>query len=135
MAYARAKVFKKPIITIESVNYSGQLNKARLVPDTPVLTMRTFDGVDQDTDVTSWTLELSGHQDRGTGSLGDAMDDAVAAGGTLTLEIQAASGAGQDKAVCEIRPAPIEFGGESGNWKAFEQTFAVVDQPVFSQSS
>lgn len=135
MAYARAQVFKRPIVTIESVNYSDQLSKARLVPDTPVQTMRTFGGVDQDTDITSWTLELAGHQDRGTGGLGDALDDAIAAGGTLTLEIVAAAGTGKDKAVCEIVPVPLEFGGEAGAWKAFEQTFAVVDQPVFSQSA
>lgn len=135
MAYTRAMVFKKPTVTIESVNYSAQLSKARLVPDTPIQTMRTFSGVDQDTDVASWTLELAGHQDRGTGGLGDALDDAVAAGTTLTLMIQAKTGAGQDVATVEIVPVPIEFGGETGNWKAFEQTFACIDQPVFTQSA
>lgn len=135
MAYARAKVFKRPTVTIESVNYSAQLSKARLVPDTPIQTMRTFSGVDQDTDTTSWTLELAGHQDRGTGSLGAALDAAIAAGGTLTLEITAAPGTGNDKAVCEIVPVPMEFGGETGAWKAFEQTFAVIDQPIFTQSA
>lgn len=135
MAYTRAKVLRNATVTIESVNYSGQVNKARLVPDTAIQTMKTFGGVDQDRDVTVWTLELSGHQDRGTGSLGDAMDDAIVAGGTLTLEIVAAPGTGNDKAVVEIVPVPIEFGGEQGNWKSFEQTFACVDQPVFSQSS
>lgn len=134
MAYARAMVMRKPTVTIESVSYANQLSKARLVPDTPIQTMRTFGGVDQDVDTTSWTLELAGHQDRGTGGLGDALDDAVAAGGTLTLMLQAKSGTGQDVATCEIVPVPIEFGGETGAWKSFEQTFAVVDQPVFTQS-
>lgn len=135
MAYGRAYVMRNPTITIESVDYKNQVSKARLVPDTPIQTMRTFGGVDQDRDTPSWTLELAGHQDRGTGGLGDALDDAVAAGGTLTVEIQGKAGTGQDKAVCEIVPVPIEFGGESGNWKSFEQTFAVIDQPVFSQSA
>ena len=134
MAYARAMVFRNPTVTIESVAYTSQVSKARLVPDTPTQTMRTFGGVDKDRDTTAWTLELAGHQDRGTGGLGDALDDAAAAGGTLTVEIQAKPGAGQDKAVVEIVPVPIEFGGEAGAWKAFEQTFEVVDQPVFSQS-
>lgn len=135
MAYARAMVFRSPTVTIESVEYADQVTKARLVPDTPTQTMRTFGGVDKDRDSTSWTLELAGHQDRGTGGLGDALDDAVAAGGTLTVVIQAKAGAGQDKATVEIVPVPIEFGGESGEWKLFDQTFEVVDQPTFAQSS
>jgi hypothetical protein len=132
MAYARAMVFRAPTVTIESVEYASQV---RLVPDTPTQTMRTFGGVDKDRDSTSWTLELAGHQDRGTGGLGDALDDAVAAGGTLTVVIQSKAGAGQDKATVEIVPVPIEFGGETGGWKTFDQTFEVVDQPLFAQSS
>jgi len=135
MAYARAQVWRNATITIEATAYSAQVSKARLVPDTPTQTMRTFSGVDKDRDVTSWTLELSGHQDRGTGGLADALDDAVAAGGTLEVVIQSRTGAGQDKATVEIVPVPVEFGGESGQWKTFDATFEVVDQPVFAQSS
>lgn len=135
MTYARAYVIRNPTITIESVSYTGQISKARLVPDTPVQTKRTFGGVDQDRDTPAWTLELAGHQDRGSGGLGAALDSAVAAGGTLTVELQMKPGTGQDKATFEIVPIPLEFGGESGAWKEFEQTFAVVDQPTFTQSS
>lgn len=135
MGYARAMVWRNATITIESTDYDDQVSKARLVPDTPTQTMRTFGGVDKDRDTTSWTLELSGHQDRGAGGLADALDDAVAAGGTLTVVIQARSGAGQDKATVEIVPVPVEFGGESGEWKTFEATFEVVDQPTFAQSA
>ncbi|WP_250009133.1 hypothetical protein [Actinoplanes sp. M2I2] len=135
MAYARSMVFRNPTVTIEAVAYTNQITKARLVPDTPTQTMRTFGGVDKDRDTTSWTLELAGHQDRGTGGLADALDDAVAAGGTLTVEIQAKAGTGQDKAVVEIVPVPVEFGGEAGEWKLFDQTFEVVDSPTFSQSA
>jgi hypothetical protein len=134
-AYARAYVIRDAIVEIDSVVYSDQVQKARLVPDTPTQTYRTFGGVIKDRDSTSWTLELSGIQDRGAGGLGDALDDAVAAGGTITIEIQPKAGTGQDKAVVEIVPVPIEFGGESGAFKTFEQTFEVVDQPTFSQSS
>lgn len=135
MAYARAMVWRNATITIESEEYKDQVSKARLVPDTPTQTMRTFGGVDKDRDVTSWTLELSGHQDRGADGLAKALDDAVAAGGTLTVVIQSRTGAGQDKATVEILPVPVEFGGESGEWKTFDQTFEVVDQPTFAQSA
>jgi hypothetical protein len=134
MSYARAMVFRNPIVTIDDVVYSSQATKARLVPDTPTQTMRTFGGVDKDRDTTSWTLELAGHQDRGAGGLADALDDAAAAGAAIEIVIQAKAGAGQDVATCNFVPVPVEFGGESGNWKLFEQTFEVIDQPAFTQS-
>jgi hypothetical protein len=134
MSYARAMVFRNPTVTIDDIAYTAQVSKARLVPDTPTQTMRTFGGVDKDRDSTSWTLELAGHQDRGAGGLADALDDAAAAGVPIEVVIQAKPGAGQDVATFNIVPVPVEFGGESGNWKLFEQTFEVVDQPAFSQS-
>lgn len=134
MAYARSMVFRNPIVTIDEVAYTSQCTKARLVPDTPTQTMRTFGGVDKDRDTPSWTLELAGHQDRGAGGLGDALDDAVAAGVPIEIVIQAKPGTGQDMATCMFIPVPIEFGGESGEWKLFDATFEVVDQPVFAQS-
>lgn len=134
MAYARAMVFRKPTVTIDDVVYSGQLTKARLVPDTPTQVMRTFDGVDKDRDSTSWTLELAGHQARGTGGLAAAIDAAAATGDAIEIIIQAKAGAGQDVATCNFIPVPVEFGGESGEWKLFDQTFEVEDEPVFTQS-
>jgi hypothetical protein len=135
MAYARAMVFRNPIVTINSVVYTNQVSKARLVPDTPTQTMRTFGGVDKDRDTTSWTLELAGHQDRGTGGLADALDDAAAAGTPIEVIIQAKAGAGQDVATFDMVPVPVEFGGESGEWKLFDATFEVIDQPAFTQSA
>lgn len=135
MAYARAKVFRNPTITIATVAYSNQVNKARLVPDTPIQTMRTFSGVDQDRDTTSWTFEMSGHQDRGSGGLADALDDAAAAGVAIEVIVEAAAADGNDMATFDIIPVPVEFGGEQGQWKLFDAEFAVVDQPVFAQTT
>jgi hypothetical protein len=134
MSYARAMVFRNPTVTIDEVAYTNQVSKARLVPDTPTQVMVTFGGVDKDRGTTTWTLELAGHQDRGTGGLADALDDAAAAGEPIEIEIQARAGAGQDTATVSFIPVPVEFGGESGEWKSFDQTFEVVDQPVFAQS-
>jgi hypothetical protein len=135
MAYARAMVFRNPTVTINAVAYTNQVSKARLVPDTPTQTMRTFGGVDKDRDQTSWTLELAGHQDRGTGGLADALDDAAAAGTPIEVVIQSKAGAGQDVATFDMIAVPVEFGGESGEWKLFDATFEVVDQPAFTQSA
>jgi hypothetical protein len=134
MGYARAMVFRNPTVEIDEVVYTDQVSKARLVPDTPTQVMRTFGGVDKDRDSTSWTLELAGHQDRGAGGLADALDDAAAAGVPIEIIIQARAGTGQDMATVSFIPVPVEFGGESGEWKAFDATFEVIDQPVFAQS-
>jgi hypothetical protein len=134
MAYARAMVWRNPTITIDGDDVKAQVTKARLVPDTPIQTMTTFDGVDQDRGTTTWTFELAGHQDRGTGGLADLLDDAAAAGLPIEVVVQSKSGAGQDKATFDIVPVPVEFGGEVGNWKVFDGTFSVLDQPVFAQS-
>lgn len=134
MAYARAMVFRNPIVTIDDVVYTSQVSKARLVPDTPTQTMTTFGGVDKDRGTTTWTLELAGHQDRGSGGLADAIDEAAALGDAIEVVIQSRAGASQDVATCNIVPVPVEFGGEAGEWKAFDATFEVVDQPAFTQS-
>lgn len=135
MGYSRAVVIRNPAsVTLDDVEMKAQISKARLVPDTPTQTMRTWGGVDKDRDSTSWTLELSGHQDRGAGSLGAALDAAIAAGDNVEIVIQPRAGTGQDVATCTFVPVPIEFGGEAGEWKAFEQTFEVIDSPVFDQS-
>jgi len=135
MAYARGYTIKNDaVFKLGGVDYSAQVTKARLVPDTPTQTLRTFSGVDKDRDVTSWTLEISGHQDRGTGGLAKAIADAVTAGGTTTFCIIPKSGTGQDQVTGSVVPVPVEFGGEVGSWKLFEATFEVVDQPTFTQT-
>lgn len=132
MAYNRARVIRNPAsFKVGATEYKDQVNKVRLVPDTPIQTMRTWGGVDQDRDITSWTLEITGHSDRGTGGLVKALDDAVAAGTTLTAIIVPRLGDTEDQATVTFLPVPTEFGGEGGSWKLFEAEFPVVDQPTF----
>jgi hypothetical protein len=135
MAYSRARVIRNPSsVTIDDVEYKGQVTKATLTPDTPIQTLRTFGGIDQDRDSTSWTLELAGHQDRGTGGLAKALDTAAAAGDAVEVVITPRDETGEDVATCTVIPVPVSFGGEAGSWKLFEAEFPVVDQPVFTQS-
>lgn len=135
--YTRAHVMKFSTIVIDSVEYNNQLTKVRLVPDSPIQTLRTLvpDGIIQDADSATWTLEVGGVQDRGPLGFGKAMDDAVASGELLTMVLQPKVGSAQDVATVQILPVPIEFGGEQGNFRTFETSFAVVGQPAFSQSA
>jgi hypothetical protein len=133
-AYPRAHVIRNAILTLEAVDYANQVNKARLVPDTPIQTMRTLvpDGQIQDVDSTVWTLELSGIQDYGAGGLAAAL--AAAAGTQLTLVLQPKAGSAQDKVTCEVMCLPVEFGGEQGTFRTFEAELPIVGDPVFAQS-
>lgn len=135
MAYARGRVFRNAIVTIDSVVYTGQVTKAILTPDTSIQTMKMLDGsVIQDRDATTWTMKLAGVSDRGTGGLALALDTAAAAGVAITAIIQTKSGTGNDKATVSFIPVQVDFGGEQGSFNTFDAEFAVVDQPTFTQS-
>lgn len=133
-AYAGAHVMRNAVVTIEETTYTNQVTKARLVPDTPIQTLRTLvpDGVIQDVDSTVWTLELSGVQDHKTGGLAKVLTDA--AGTEIEVVIQPKAGTGQDTATVTIVAMPVEFGGEQGAYRTFEAEFPVVGQPVFGTS-
>jgi hypothetical protein len=136
MAYANKRTFKNPFsVEIDTVEFKDQVWKARLVPDQPVQTQRTFGGVDVDTDSPTWVLELTGHNYRGTGGLVKAIDDAYAAGETMEIVLQPEPGTGKEVATVTVMPVAVEFGGEVGEWKQFEIELPVLDQPVFSTSA
>jgi hypothetical protein len=135
VAYADAHVMRNAVVTIESTVYTNQVTKARLVPDTPVQTVRTLvpDGVVQDVDSTVWTLELSGLQSTKAGGLAKALNDA--AGTQLTVIIQPKNASGEDTATVEIIAMPVEFGGEQGAFRMFEAEFPVIGQPTFGTAA
>jgi hypothetical protein len=134
-AYARAHVIRDAVITIDTVTYNNQVTKIRLVPETPVQTLRTLvpDGVVQDVDTAVWTLELSGIQDMGAGGLAKALNDA--AGTSVDVIVQPKAGSAQDVATFSMVAMAVEFGGEQGAFRLFEGEFPVNGQPVFTQSA
>jgi hypothetical protein len=127
--------YKNALVTIDSVEYNNQSTRARLVPDTPIQTMRTLipDGVIQDVDSTVWTFELAGVQIWTTGGLADALNDAV--GTELDVVLQLKAGTGQPTATFTILALPVPFGGDQGQILPFEASFPVVGAPVFSVSA
>lgn len=132
-AYARAHVIKNALVTIDEVEFKDQVTKARLVPDTPTQTLRTVGGsVIKDTDTTAWTLELSGVQDYGAGGLAAKL--LAESGNQVEAVIQPKSGTGQDEFTVTFVAAPVDMGGEAGQFRTFEATFEVVDQPAVAQT-
>lgn len=128
-------VMRNATITIETVEFANSITKARLVPDTPVQTIRTLvpDGVVQDVDSTTWTFELGGVQVWAANALADILNDN--AGSEVDVVLQPKVGTGQDKATFVMIAMPVEFGGEQGNFRTFDASFPVVGTPTFSTSS
>jgi hypothetical protein len=128
-------VYKNASVEIDSVEYANQNTRARLVPDTPIQTMRTLvpDGVIQDVDSSVWTFELAGAQIWSTGGLAKALNDN--AGEQLDVVLQPKLGTGQPTATFTIIALPVPFGGDQGQILPFEASFPVVGAPVFGTSS
>lgn len=134
-AVVGARVYKNAKVTIDSVEYANQLNKARLVPDQPIQTMRTLvpDGAVSDVDSATWTFEISGLQINAANGLAEALRDAD--GGELDVVLQPQVGTGQATATFTIIALMPEFGGEQGAWLTQELELPVVGQPVFGVSA
>lgn len=129
-----AHVYRDAVITINSVVYTNQVTKARLVPDTPIQTVRTLvpDGAITDVDSTVWTFELSGLQINVAGGLSLALRSLV--GQQVTVILQPQSGLSKPIATFTIVALPAEFGGEQGSFLMSELEFPVVGAPVFGTS-
>lgn len=130
-----AHVYRNALVTVESVEYANQVTKARLVPDTPIQTVRTLvpDGAVQDIDSTVWTFELSGLQINATGGLAKALRDA--AGTELDIVLQPKAGFSQPTATFTVIALPAEFGGDQGSFLMTELELPVVGAPVFGTSA
>lgn len=126
-------VVRDAVVTIDEVEYANQLNVARLVPETPVQTMRTLvpDGAIVDVDSPVWTFEVTAVQKNNTGGLAKALRTA-APGTQLDVVLTPKDLTGEDSAAFIILAMPVPLGGEQGNFPTFEMVFAVVGQPVFT---
>jgi hypothetical protein len=130
-APAGAYVVKNITATFDGVDYGNQHTKARLVPDTPVETLRTLvpDGIVVDVDSPAWTFEMSGVQDyvQAQGLARYLTDNH----GEL-VEIVLTPKLGGVSATFEVLAMATEFGGEQGKFAMIEIELPVQGQPVFA---
>jgi hypothetical protein len=133
--YARAFIMRDSTVLINAVEYNNQLTKVNFVPDTPMeqMPVLTPTGTITDIGTTTWTCELTGVQDNGSGSLGAVLRSS--AGTLLSVVFQPRIGTGQDMITASVMAMPIAFGGEQGSWRTFDITLPVDGQPVFAQST
>lgn len=130
-----AYVFRDALITVDTVEYTNQVRKARLVPDQAVQTYRTLvpDGVVQDVDSVVWSLELEGLQINASGGLA-AYLRGLANGTQIAVVLQPKTGVGQAKATFTAVALMPEFGGEQGAFLTQTLTLPVVGGVTFGTS-
>src|SRR5262245_30283693 len=70
-------VLKDSEVKCDDTDYTNQLNRFRLVPDTPSSTRRTLvpDGAVTDTDSATWTVEIAGEQKYTAGGFTKLLND------------------------------------------------------------
>lgn len=129
-----AMVFKNAVITVDAVDYTNQLRKARLVPDQPLQSYRTLvpDGVVQDVDSVVWTLEIEGLQINIAGGLAAYLR--TNSGLNVAFILQVKAGVGQPKATFTAIAMAPEFGGEQGAFLTQTLTLPVIGAPTFGTS-
>lgn len=134
-AYAGAYVYRDASVTIDGTEYGNQINKALLVPETPIQTMRTLvpDGVVVDVDSAVWTFELSVLQSiavTGTGGLSDKLNT-LTPGTVMSVVLIPKKGTGLKKASFTVLSLPVAFGGEQGNFLTFDTVLPVSGGVTF----
>lgn len=129
-----AQVYRDALITVDTVDYANQLNKARLVPDQPIQTYRTLvpDGVVQDVDSVVWTLEITGLQINIAGGLAAYLR--TNSGLSIAWVLQPKTGVGLPKATFTTIAMMPEFGGEQGAFQVIDMTLPVVGAVTFGTS-
>jgi len=135
-APAGAFVLKNPIFTVGGTSYANQITKARLVPDTPTVSIRTLvpDGSVTDVDTAVWTLELAGISDwKNAQGLADYLNDNVNV--LVACVLQPKPGSGEKTAAFSMYAHPVDFGGEQGQFVVFDTTFGLSGAPVFTDAA
>lgn len=129
-----ARVYRDALITVDGVDYANQLNKARLVPDQPIQTVRTLvpDGAVQDADSVVWTWELAGLQIDIAGGLAAYLR--TASGANIAVVLQPKTGVGLPKATFTALALMPEFGGDQGSFLPISLTLPVIGGVVFGTS-
>lgn len=126
-------VVRDAVITVETVAYANQITSARLVPDTPVQTLKTLvpDGALVDVDSPTWTFELTLAQKNNTGGLAKVLRSAVP-GSELDIVLTPKNLTGEDTATFVVLAMPAPFGGQQGQFPTAEMVFLVRGTPVFT---
>lgn len=129
-------VLKDASVTVDATEYANQCTRARLVPETPIQTVRTLvpDGIVQDVDSPAWTFEVAALQKNDTGGLAKALRDATP-GAELDIVLVPKDGLSMPQATFTILALPVTFGGDQGKFADFEAVFPVVGQPVFGTTA
>jgi hypothetical protein len=135
-AYPRAHVVKRHLFELDGVDYSNQLQTVLLTPNSETQSYRIAvpDGNVTDNDSATWTIQLIGIQDFGTGSLGAALRAGNGLDMDFVYEPNVTDNGGDDHVEGVMKGAPIPIGGTAGQFRTFDMSFGVSGEPLVTQS-
>lgn len=126
---AGAFVMKNCLVKFGATEYTNQVQKARLVPEVNIQTIKTLvpDGVIQDVDTPTWTFEMTAIQDYvASQGLARYLLDNSGTSVVVTLEPIKDGATWTFTAIL----VPGEVGGEQGGYATIEVTMPVLGQPA-----
>jgi hypothetical protein len=115
-------VLKDSLFEMEGTDYANQLTRVRLVPDVPSQQIRTLvpDGVINDTDSATYTLEIAGIQKLAAGGLLKLLNESEP-GTLLDVTWQPLKDTpGQPEYTLTVKSKPGPVGGDQGAFATFE---------------
>lgn len=134
MALGGSFIIKSASAEFNTTNYSDQLSKTELVPETTVEQLKLINGkVASDVDTPSWTFQIAGTQNHEVAT-GLAHFLRTNHGQTVEVVFQAKAGAGQAIATFDVIAMAPPFGGEGGSWALMELELPVDGEPVWTVS-
>jgi hypothetical protein len=114
-------VLRNASFKFNGVEYAHHATKVRIVPDTPIQTLRTLDpaGAVTDVDSATYTLEIAGVQD----ALAQDINDA--AGTVVEVIYQPKKGSGTKIYTFDVVAIATPIGGEQGAFLTFDITLPI----------
>ena len=130
-APAGAYVLRDALFTVAGTDYANQCTSVVMTPEQETQTLKTMvpDGIVQDVDTATWTLNVNGIQDFTTAQgLARYLTDHDGEQIAIVFEPKKGGVSATVTAVAKATP----FGGEQGTFVTFDLQLPMIGYPVFA---
>lgn len=130
-APAGAYVLRDALFTVEGTDYANQCTSVIMTPEQETQTLKTMvpDGIVQDVDTATWTLNINGIQDYVTAQ-GLARFLTENSGQQIDIVFEPKKGGVSATVTAVAKATP--FGGEQGAFTTFDLQLPMIGEPVFA---
>lgn len=130
-APAGAYVLRDALFTVAGTDYANQCTSVIMTPEQETQTLKTMvpDGIVQDVDTATWTLNVNGIQDYVTAQ-GLARYLTEHSGEQIAIVFEPKKGGVSATVTAVAKATP--FGGEQGAFTTFDLQLPMIGEPVFA---